>query len=687
MTDPLPAHQQSLRFLRGIGPARAQALAAMGLETVWDVLHAVPRLLGPPPPLIDRGPLPAGCAVRVRARVVAARPSFGRGRGMGVEAKLERADGMALSARFFNAGYLRRHLVPGEWFLWEGRTDEAKAGVLLHPSFVHLAGGAMEALPEEPACRVAYRAPAGVTERTMRELAQACLDGQLATVADPAGELADADYQAALRDLHQPVDATAYAHARRLLAARELLALAWHMQERRARLTSAHGHAWSWNDQVHERALGRLPFTLTAGQQQVVAEIRADLQAGTPMYRLLSGDVGSGKTAVALLAMLAVVADGAQAVLLAPTAVLADQHAGFITRCLAGSRVRTAVLRGGTAAEERGRILAEAAAATLGILIGTHALLEDAVQLQSVGLVVIDEQHKFGVEQRGMLLARAEAAQGWRPDLLLMTATPIPRTLALTAFGDLAVSRIAGRPPGRAAVTTTLVAWNGPAQLDAPLRVALAQNGQAFVICPLREASERITAVDAVAVHTHLAAEFGAAAVGLLHGAMPEAQKLALMSAFSSGRLRVLVATTVVEVGIDVPAATLLMVIDAERFGLAQLHQLRGRIGRGDRAGECLLFHRQDGPSEALDRLGVLATHDDGLAIAEADLAARGPGQLLGTDQHGALALHIAELPRDLDLLQDAHQKARARLAAGEVMPPLLPRLLTAGDVTVLAGG
>jgi len=682
MTVPLPAHEQSLRFVRGIGPARATALAAMGLETVWDVLHAVPKLLGPPPLLFDRGPLPPGCEVRVRARVVSARPTFGRGRGMGVEAKLERADGMALAARFFNAGYLRRHLIPGEWFLWEGRTDEAKVGLLLHPSFVHLPGGATQALPEEPPIRVAYRAPEGVSERTMRELAETCLE-HLGSIADPAGEVPDATWQAAIRDLHRPPDVAAQAAARRLLSARELLALAWRMQERRARLTGAAGRVWTWNDQIHERALARLPFALTAGQQQAVTEIRTDLQASTPMYRLLNGDVGSGKTAVALLAMLAVVADGAQAVLLAPTAVLASQHATFIGRCLTGSRVRTALLTGGTSPEERATAVAGAADGSLGILIGTHALLEDAVQLKALGLLVIDEQHKFGVEQRGTLISRAEAAQGWRPDLLLMTATPIPRTLALTAFGDLAVSRISGRPPGRATVTTSLGTFATLAQLDQPVSQALSDGGQVFVICPLREASERITAADAERVHAHLAKAVAPVAVGLLHGAMAEAQKLALMGDFSAGRTRVLVATTVVEVGIDVPAATLLIVLDAERFGLAQLHQLRGRLGRGDRPGHCLLFHRQD---DSPERLRVLVEHDEGLAIAEADLATRGPGQLLGTGQHGSLALKVAELPRDLDLLQTAHQRARERIAAGDTMPPLLPRLLGA-DAMVLAGG
>ena len=696
MTAEPPVHQpsvhqpivpalQSLRFLRGIGEARAQALSGIGLNTIWDVLHAVPKLIGPPPPLIDSGPLPVATAVRVRARVISARPMFGRGRGgMSVEAKLERADGMALVARFFNAGYLRRHLMPGEWFLWEGRTDDQRVGLLLHPGFTHLAGGAQQTLPEEPPLRVAYRTTAGISERAMRELADLCLDHHLHTVSDPTSEFSDADYQQILRDLHRPSAVANYDAARQTLAKRELLALAWQLQVRRARQTGAPGHAWPWDDDIHQRALARLPFALTAGQQQAVGEIRADLQSTTPMYRLLNGDVGSGKTAVALLAMLAVVAGGGQAALLAPTAVLANQHALFITHCLKSSRVRVALITSGTSTAERAIMTAGIADGSIGIAIGTHALLEDDLHFAALGLLVIDEQHKFGVSQRATLITRAETAQGWRADLLLMTATPIPRTLALTAFGDLAVSRITGRPPGRSTVTTSLASYSALTQLDAPVRQALSENGQAFIICPLREASDHITAADAEHVHAHVQKIFGTEVVGLLHGAMSEVDKLARMASFSAGHVRVLVSTTVVEVGIDVPAATLLMVLDAERFGLAQLHQLRGRIGRGERPGLCILFYRQE---ESPERLRVLIDNHDGLAIAEADLATRGPGQLLGTGQHGALTLRLAELPRDLALLHDAHHQARRRIAAGETIPALLSRLLTGGDGSGLAGG
>lgn len=682
---PAPA-DTALRFLPGIGPARAEALARVGLVTAWDLLHAVPRLVGPPPPLVETGPLPAATAVRLRARVLAARPVFGRGRsrGMGVEATLERADGFALRARFFNAAYLRRHLIPGEWFLWEGRTDAEHAALLQHPSFTHLAQGRDTPLPPDDPCRVAYRLPDGVGERVLRGLVDHCLADILPSVADPAGDLADADYQQALRTLHHPVDAAAHAQARRMLAQRELLALAWHLQTRRAQHISAIGHAWRWNDDIHARALARLPFTPTPGQTAALADLRSDLRSAAPMYRLLHGDVGSGKTAVALVASLAVIADGAQALWFAPTAVLARQHADFVGRCLADSRVRVGLLTGGTPVAERTALLDDCAAGRLHLLIGTHALLDETLAPAQLGLVVIDEQHKFGVEQRAALVTRAEVRQGWRPDLLLMTATPIPRTLALTAFGDLAVSRIAGRPPGRAAVATRCAPLD-LRTLDAAVDTTLADGGQAYVICPLKTGSDDVSAADAGSVHRHLAQRLGAERVGLMTGDLGESDKLALMDAFTAGRVPVLVSTTVVEVGVDVAAATLMAVLDAERFGLSQLHQLRGRIGRGGRPGICLLLHRRD---DALDRLQVLVDNDDGLAIAEADLASRGPGQLLGTAQHGALELRIAELPADLDLLQDAHADAARRVAAGARLPEALGRFLAGpGRGDLLAGG
>lgn len=672
-----------LQFLKGVGPARATALATVGWHTAWDVVHAFPRLLGPPPPLREQGPLPPGEAVRLRARLVSAKPRFGRGRGgMALDATLARADGLLLTAKFFNAGWVRRLLIPGEWFLWEGRTDAAKSLVLLHPAFTHLPGGLAAPLIEETGCRTAYRLPDGVGERVVATLVEQVLQSHLALCRDPAGEIPEAQWHELLRNLHHPPNPLAHEQARRALAARELLALAWTLQQRRRSMVAHAGHAVAWGTLVHERALARLPFVLTPGQLAALADIRADLQQATPMYRLLQGDVGSGKTALALLSALAVIADGGQAALLAPTAVLAQQHAHFITRCLHDSRVTIGLLTGGTPTALREQLLSNTATGTCHLVIGTHALLEASVRFAALRLVIIDEQHKFGVHQRAALVEKATI----RPHLLLMTATPIPRTLALTAFGDLALSRIIGRPPGRAGVTTEVVV-GGLAEVLAALPASSASSStsatsslsdQALIVCALREEHDTIAAHAAEQVCAELRPRFGAA-VALLTGAMREEDKLAVMERFRVGDIRVLVSTTVVEVGIDVPTLTVLAVLDADRFGLAQLHQLRGRLGRGTRPGRCLLIHKS---TAAATRLHILAASDDGTAIAEADLAERGPGELLGSKQHGVLKLRVADLARDLDLLQDAHQRVHLAIATNPTatMPPTLARWTPAAD-------
>ena len=672
---------ESLRFLKGIGPARALALEQAGWRTVWDILHHVPRLLGPPPPLYESGPLPAGEDVRVRARVISVRPSFGRGRG--VEAKLERGDGRTLKARFFAAGWLRRLLVPGEWFLFAGRTDAERGDTLNHPSFDRLAQGLATPLPEVPALVCAYPVPEGLSERLVQSLVTQVLASHLAQATDPLGELAPADWQAALLTLHRPVDAEGHERARRILARRELTAVAWTLQQRRATAVGGAGRAWPWDDALHHRALARLPFALTAGQLEALATIRADLASPQPMYRLLSGDVGSGKTALALVACLVVVAGGGQTAILAPTGILADQHAAFVRRCMAGSRVRVELLTAATPAVERAAILAAVADGGCGILIGTHAILSDGVLFRDLGLAVIDEQHRFGVAQRAALAGKAARTC----DLLLMTATPIPRSLALTAFGDLAVSRISGRPPGRAAVTTEVAIGSA-----ARLAVEIDGAGQTLVVCARKEETPTSPGehaalppvADVASVHRQLAARWGADQVGLLTGDLAEDAKLAVLDRLRSGALRVLVSTTVVEVGIDVPTLTQLIVIDAERFGLAQLHQLRGRLGRGTLPGRALFL--VSAPAGA-ERLAVLVDHDDGLAVAQADLVNRGPGELLGLRQAGQWKLRVADLGSDLDLLQDAHAWAAGRLAAGMALPDGLGPWLVDGGATAVGAG
>ncbi len=688
------ARVTDLRFVKGIGPAKAAQLHAAGLSTVFDLLHALPKCLGAPPPWCDTGPLPDS-EVRVSARVLRVRPQFMRGRGMSIEVALERADGLAFTARFWNAGYLRRHLLPGEWYAWSGR---ASAGKLAQPAFTHQPTGSVTERPPDAGVRVAYRLPEGFGERSYLQLIERLFTTHLDAISDPAERLPSTDYHAVLRRAHSPASDADFSAARRALAERECLALAFALQSRRALVTGETGRAWPWDDDTDARAQARLPFALTAEQQRVLTEIRGDLRAPAPMYRLLHGEVGSVKTAVALIAMLAIIATReksaarGQTALLVPTGILAQQHHRFITRCLDGTRVRVGLLTGATPMDERAALLSALADGTLHMLIGTHALLEDDVRFAALGLLVIDEQHRFGVAQRATLIERARAQQGWRPDLLLLTATPIPRTLALTVFGDLAVSQLRERPPGRATVTTEVREFRRLAQLDDELRRELARDGRVFVICARREETTDKTdapaLMDVESVADHCRSVVGDARVAVVHGGLAEALKNAALNAFADGTRPVLVATTVVEVGIDVASATLLMVLDADCFGLAQLHQLRGRVGRGERPGRCVLFHQR---GEAPERLTLLTRTDDGLAIAEADLAARGAGELLGDRQHGTLALRIADLATDLDILQRAHADARQALTNGQTMPAglaqLLPGLMPMSGATALAGG
>jgi len=647
----------------------------MGIQTLGQALHYAPRTVETTPELSSTGPLPSGVAVRIRARFLRLRPTFGRGRRGGLDTWWERADGRPVRARFFQAGYLRRHLVPQEWYLLEGRTDSQQGDLLLHPAFSHLRQGEAEPVAVAGACRVTYRLPEGLGERTWATIIEQAL-----TVADQIGdpgERVDAlTYGNYLRALHRPNSHEAYTAARRALAEREWEALAWRLQQRRQALLRSGGRAWRWTDDIDARARARLPFALTAGQNQALAAIRKDIQAPTPMYRLLHGDVGSGKTALALLAALAVIADGGQVLILAPTTLLARQHFSFIASCLSSSRVNIAILSGATTEAERATLGSGLADGTLHLLIGTHALFDVRFRPRRCGLVIIDEQHRFGVEQRATLAQRRGPNQDWQADLLLLTATPIPRTLALVAFGDLDVSGIAGRPPGRSEVTSAVQRWQKPTDLFHILDPRLSENtdgklaesadhGRTFVVCPRREDSDGDTVADATAIHRLLTTRWPGQ-VGLIHGGLSEADQAAAIAAFSAGTVPCLVATAVIEVGVDIPAADLLVVLDADRFGVASLHQLRGRIGRGHRRGHCVFLHR----SAAADpRLTLLSTTTDGLAIAQADLDQRGPGEFLGTAQHGLPRLRIAELAHDLDLLEPARARVQAAVEQQKIIP------------------
>ena len=414
------------------------------------------------------------------------------------------------------------------------------------------------------------------------------------------------------------------------------------------------------DDRIRQCARAVLPFKLTEGQRDALAEIVADMQRAWPMQRLLQGDVGAGKTIVALLASIVAIESGYQVAFMAPTEILAEQHYRTIVKALNGKPYRVALLTGRVTAATRRDLLPAVERGDINLIVGTQALIQQHVNFKALALAVIDEQHRFGVVQRGML-----AAKGSNPDVLVMTATPIPRTLALTECGDMEVSVIRGLPPGRQPIRTLVKADSRRDEVYAMMRDEIRRGRQVYVIYPLVEESEKIDLKAATAMAEQITKVFPEYAVALLHGRMKGDAKEAVMQQFTAGKLNILVATTVVEVGVDVANATLMVVEHAERFGLSQLHQLRGRIGRGAHASTCVLLYQAPWSDDARERLKAMAETSDGFVIAERDLRLRGPGDFFGTRQSGLPTLRAGDLMRDADLLERAYEEARTRVESG----------------------
>jgi ATP-dependent DNA helicase RecG len=499
----------------------------------------------------------------------------------------------------------------------------------------------------------------GKWQRAAIHRALAALAPDFRAAGDPAA------LHRALRTVHFPPTRAfpaAVSRARQLLAREELLLFLDRIEARREARAAMDAPAWSWTPETARRLASLLPFPLTGSQKEAMREIGSDFRRGAPMARLLQGDVGSGKTAVAVLAALLAIENGAQAALMAPTEILAEQHADTIGEWLAGSRYRPALLTGRTTAAQRRELQAALREGRIDLLIGTHALIEGPVRFANLGLVVVDEQHRFGVEHRARLSRKAV-----RPHVLVLSATPIPRSLAWTLFGDLDTTRLTEKPAGRAPIRTFV---REPARRPAVLAFLgerLAAGERAYVVVPAIDESDReLAAVERTANEVRRAVP--AARVETLHGKHPADRRRSAMAAFASGAANVLVATTVIEVGIDVAEATVMIVENADRFGLSQLHQLRGRIGRGPRPSWCILFVSDDAGDDARGRLAILEKSSDGFRIAERDLELRGPGDLLGARQSGMPQFRVADPVRDARLLPAIRDEVRARRARGETL-------------------
>ena len=502
------------------------------------------------------------------------------------------------------------------------------------------------------------RRVADLSPRLWRTLVHRTLDAlasEFETASAPPAQIL-----AALRDAHFPPEMEDAARSRRVLAAEELLVFAARIERRRARLRARRGIPLRADDALRRRAAEALPFRLTGAQKRAVADIAEDLRSGRAMARLLQGDVGSGKTVVAGLAALLAARGGVQAALMAPTEILAAQHAASLASWLEKAGVRIALLTGSVRAAPRRRLLAALEGGQIDLLVGTHALIESPVKFHRLGLVVVDEQHRFGVAHRARLFGKGET-----PHVLVMTATPIPRSLAWAIYGELDVSTLDEKPPGRGSVVTRVRPEEARPRVYRFAAERVRAGERVYVVVPAIEEGEReVAATRETAERIRAAAPD--IAVGLLHGRMPIEERARVLSGFASGAVGVLVATTVVEVGVDVPEATLMIVENAEAFGLAQLHQLRGRVGRSARPSWCALIVGDAAGEEARERLALLEKTSDGFRIAEMDLEIRGPGDLLGTRQSGLPMLRVADPWKDLAGIAEARRVARERFSRGE---------------------
>ena len=643
-----------LTSLKGIGPRRAETLGKLGLFSVEALLRFAPRdyrdysrvhLAGEAAHGQDGAFALTLCSQPRLARIP------GRGRLNILTVSGQDASGK-LTLTWFNQPYRQAQLKEGQSVIACGRVDRSRGARLVNPALY----------PALPGILPIYPMTRGLSQPLLRDAIRAGLEAALQEMPDLLPPALSARYglmpfQQALATLHFPKDFASLAQARRRLAFEDLLLfrlmLAAMGSKRKAAAPPLDGA------QALSAFLPLLPFSPTQAQRRAMEEICRDLSAGKAMNRLIQGDVGSGKTAVAFYAMYAVMEAGGQAALMAPTEILARQHYEKLLALFGPHRVR--LLLGDMKASQRAEAWDALSRGQARIAVGTHALLRQEGMFSNLQLIVTDEQHRFGVSQRAAIQNKGNAGV----HVLVMSATPIPRTLALLLYGDLEVSRIDQLPPGRKPVQTKLVPPSKAKDMYAFIRDQAQAGRQAYIVCPLVEENEDLPGVPgAVQLYRRLQKAFPSVRFGLLHGQQPPKEKEAVAAAFRAGQIQVLVSTTVIEVGVDVPNATVMAIEHADRFGLAQLHQLRGRVGRGEHAAYCFLLCGPDPGDAAIARLHMLTSTQDGFAIAEADLAQRGPGDFLGTRQHGLSAFTAASLAGDVGILQEVQEAAQALLAA-----------------------
>ena len=658
----------ALQFVKGIGPQRAKLLANLGLHTVEDALYYLPTRHEDRSQLTPLRSLKPNDVTTVSGTIRAVSPPpRGRPR-VPLSALLSDGTGF-LTCVWFGQAYLERVFQRGQRLIVHGKVQRYRSGPLQMQvkdfEIVEDESGDAASEPGDETLHTGRLVPVygltrGLTARPMRRLMKRLVDGYVDGLDDPLPDALRARHHLellslALRAGHFPKTDADYASARRRLVYDEFLLLQLGLAIRRHRQGRQPGLAMNPPGALARRLLASLPFALTPAQERVWREIRMDMAAPYPMNRLLQGDVGSGKTVVAALAILTAVESGYQTALMAPTEILAEQHLMTLTQLLEPLAVEVALLTNAVKGKARERVGAGTANGSIKCVVGTHALVQGDVRFRRLGLAVVDEQHRFGVNQRATLRGKGES-----PDVLVMTATPIPRTLALTLYGDLEVSVIDELPPGRKPVVTKARTESARRQIYGFLREQVSEGRQVYVVYPLVEESEALDLRAATEMAARLQSEdFADLRIGLLHGRMAFAEKDRVMREFKAGAIHILVSTTVIEVGIDVPNASVMLIEHAERFGLSQLHQLRGRVGRGPWKSYCILLSGA-ASEDARRRLDAMTATGDGFKIAEADLSLRGPGDFFGTRQSGLPEFRVADLLRDAAALEAARRDAVA---------------------------
>lgn len=686
--EPASLRKLPVTTLRGIGPQAARTLASVGVETIHQLLHYFPKRYVDYQTQRPIHELQPDEDVTVMARIGSVSLFQAKRQPLWIlNVVFVDSLGSRLPAVWFFRNTPRNVLeshkaryVKGAMAMVSGHTkrDKRSGGIQMERPEVELLDDDMDGLPQSlHAGRIVpiYPLTDGLYLRGLRKWIWHALESYGNQLIDPMPDniITDAGVAMtlteAIRHIHFPESLDACEAARQRLAFDEL----FYVQARLAMVRARYKQTIP-GLQLHPKADGyvvkawtNLPFQLTGAQERSLAEITADLATEEPMYRLLQGDVGSGKTVVAMLALLKAVDHGYQGALMAPTEILAEQHYQRFVEWLTPLGLKVGLCVGSQGTKVRREITTGLANGQIHVAVGTHALIQDSIEFAKLGMVVIDEQHRFGVKQRMQLKDKSQAA-GVYPEMLSMTATPIPRTLAMTLHGDLDVSLLDERPPGRQPIETKLYRGSGRNKAYQWINSEILQGRQAYVVYPLIEDSETLAAKAATTEAKRLQEEvFQQWRVGLMHGKLKPDEKAAVMAEFASGKLNILVSTTVVEVGVDVPNATVMMIENADRFGLSQLHQLRGRVGRGHHQSYCLLV--SDNPSpETMERLQVMVATDNGFEIAERDLALRGPGEFLGTRQSGLPEFHLADLIQDQDLLIKARKAAMAVVGNGETL-------------------